>query len=216
MTGIPNPRSRSAGPIPESCSSCGDCRAPAERTISRPAAALSTCPSLIHSTPVATRPSNSTRRACAPVITVRLARCAAGPRKADFELAEAAMILALAAPIAFVTPEIGQQVAIAPAHSTQTFPVIEILMLTANKDQAVDRRRAAEHPAARPDDGAAARRLVRFGDEQPGEPLVVDRSIITDRKLEPEIAVSPARLQQQHAAGRISRQPVREHAACRA
>jgi hypothetical protein len=130
----------------------------------------------------------------------------------DIELAETTMILALAAPITLVAPEIGQHVAIAPAHGAQTLPVVETLILAANEDQAIDRRRAAQHAAARPDDGAAARDLARFGGEQAGEPLVVDGSVIANRKLEPEVAVGSSRLQQQDAAGRIGGQPVRDHA----
>src|SRR5258708_22622362 len=84
-------------------------------------------------------------------------------------------------------------------------------MLAANEDQAIERRGAAEHAAARPDDGAAARDLARFGGEQAGEPLVVDGSVIADRKLEPEVAVGSSRLQQQDAAGRVGGQPVRDH-----
>ena len=66
------------------------------------------------------------------------------------------MILALAAVIALVAAEVRQQFAIAPARRAEPLPVVEILVLAANEDQAVDRRRSAEHAAARPDDGAAA------------------------------------------------------------
>ena len=131
------------------------------------------------------------------------------------ELAEAAVILALAALVAFVAPEVRQQFAIAPARRAEPFPVVEILVLAANEDQAVDRRRAAEHAAARPDDRAAARGLARLGLEQARKALVVDRAVVADRQLEPEISIGAAGLQQQHAAGRIGRQPVRDHAAGR-
>ena len=58
----------------------------------------------------------------------------------NIELAEAAVILALPAAIALVTPEIRQQLALAPAGRAKALPVIEAIMVTANEDQAVDRR----------------------------------------------------------------------------
>ena len=61
-------------------------RAGRHSTTSRSAAALNTWPFLIHSTPVATRPLNTTLLTCAPVMTVRFGRRAMGRKKADAEL----------------------------------------------------------------------------------------------------------------------------------
>src|SRR5690348_714708 len=123
-----------------------------------------------------------------------------GSQVGDFEFAEAAMILALAALVALVAPEVRQQLAITPAFSAEPLPVIEVLMLTANEYQAVYGGRSAEHAAARPHDRAPARGLARLGSEQARKTFVVDRPVITDRKLEPKIAVRSAGFQQQHAA----------------
>src|SRR6266851_1072442 len=249
---MPSPRSRSAGPTPDSCSNCGDCSAPADNTTSRSAAAPNTLPLLIHSTPVAARPLSTTLLTCASVMTVRFGRCATGRKKADAELlrqcrpmpswyaptpsvvaplksglrgspnstpasthagcavagakvgnpefAEAAVILALAAAITFVAAEIRQQLAITPSLGAEPFPIVEVLMLTPNEDQAVDRRRSAQYTTAGPDNRAAAGALARLSDEKAGKALIENRPVVSDREFEPKIAVGPTGLQQQHAA----------------
>ena len=58
----------------------------------------------------------------------------------DFEFAEAPMVLAVAASKTFITPEVGKQLAIAPAHRAKTFPIVKILLLAANEDKAVNGR----------------------------------------------------------------------------
>ena len=120
----------------------------------------------------------------------------------NLELAEAAVVLAFAARITFVAPEIRQQFAVAPSRRAKPLPIIEVLVLAANEDQAIDGRRTAEHAAAWPDDRAAACGFVRLGLEQARKTLVVDGPVVADRQLEPEIPVGAAGLKQQHAAGR--------------
>src|SRR6266849_3917701 len=233
---MPSPRSRFAGPTPDSCSNCGDCSAPADNTTSRSAAALNTLPLLIHSTPVAARPPSTTLLTCAAVMTVRFGRCATGRKKADAErgravkvriarqskfdagfhpcrgcavagakvgnpeFAEAAVILALAAAVTFVAAEIRQQLAITPPFGTESFPIVEVLVLTTNEDQAVDRRRSAQHTTAGPNNRAAAGALARLSHEEAGKALIENRPVVSNRELEPKIAIGPPGLQQQHAA----------------
>src|SRR3954468_19237677 len=82
-TSTPTSPRCSAGPMPESISSCGVLTAPPERTTSRVARATCTRPPLRYSTPVARPPSTSTRVVSAPVRTVRLGRLVAGCRYAS-------------------------------------------------------------------------------------------------------------------------------------
>ena len=78
-TGMPSCCSSAAGPMPESCSSCGLCSAPAESITSRARAhAASSRRPARYSTPTARVPSNRTRVACASVSHRRLARARAG------------------------------------------------------------------------------------------------------------------------------------------
>src|SRR5450631_2647863 len=138
-----------------------------------------------------------------------------GTKVGNPEFAEAAVILALAAAITFVAAEIRQQLAITPSFGAEPFPIVEVLVLTANEDQAVDRRRSAQHTTAGPDDRAATGALARLGDEEAGKTLIENRPVVSDRELEPKIAIGPTGLQQQHAARWIGRQPVCDHAAGR-
>ena len=51
--------------------------------------------------------------------------------------------------------EVGEDVVVAPPRIAELAPMVEVLLLAADVDQAVDRGRAAEHLAARPGDAAA-------------------------------------------------------------
>ena len=116
----------------------------------------------------------------------------------------------------FETLEVRQHVGIAPAVVAKRRPMVVVRAMAARAPHRVDRAGAAEHAATRPDDGATAAAFRRLGPEQAREPLVVDGPVVADRKLQPEIPIRSAGLQQQHAAGRIRRQSVRDHAAGRA
>ena len=133
----------------------------------------------------------------------------------DAELARRAVIGARAACVALDAPEVGQHVDVAPPVCALGCPVVEVLVLAANEDQAVDRRRAADHAPARPHDVAAGGAFGRNGIEEPRETRVVDRAEVADRQVQPEIAIRAAGFEQQDARLRIGRQPVRDHAACR-
>ncbi len=79
-TGMPKRCSSSAGPTPESCSSCGDCSAPAARITSRRAFAVDLAARLAIDDAGALRPSNAIRVAWASVSIRRFARACAGRR----------------------------------------------------------------------------------------------------------------------------------------
>ena len=112
--------------------------------------------------------------------------------------------------------EVGQKVVEAPAGVAQLAPVIEILLLAADVDQAVDRRRAAQHLAPRPGHLPAVEGGLGLGLIAPAELGVEDGPIVADRDVQPGIAIGPPGLQQQHPVGGIRGQPVGEHTAGRA
>ena len=68
----------------------------------------------------------------------------------DAERAAGAVILVGAALLVLGLAEIRQHVVIGPAGIAELAPQVEILLLAADVDQAVDRGRPAEHLAARP------------------------------------------------------------------
>ena len=83
------------------------------------------------------------------------------------ELATGTVKLALAAFIALRTLEPGQQLAVAPALRTQPGPIVKVLRLAADIEQAVDRAGAAEQAAARPDHLAVTGAGLRLERELP-------------------------------------------------
>src|SRR5204863_8207808 len=76
----------------------------------------------------------------------------------------AAHLAALALP-AFRLAEIGQALVPRPAAVSELRPVVVILGLAADVDQAVDRRGTADHAAAGVVDGAPVGAGIRFGAE---------------------------------------------------
>ena len=112
--------------------------------------------------------------------------------------------------------EIGQDVVPVPAGIAELAPVPKVLGLAADVDQAVDRRAAAQHLAARPDDPPVVAARLRLGLVAPGDLGVDDGPVVADRQVNPGIAIAPAGLEQQHPVARVRRQPVRQHAAGRA
>src|SRR5205823_9859444 len=92
----------------------------------------------------------------------------------------------------------------------------KILRLAADVDEAVDRRRAAQHLAARREDAPAAERglglrFVRPIDIGAGEELAV-----AERHMDPEMRVARPRLDEEHARTVILGEAVGEHAPGRA
>src|SRR5439155_25721633 len=100
-----------------------------------------------------------------------------------------------------------------PAAIAELGPMVVILGLAADVDEAIDRAGAAEHAAARIDDFAL---LIRLGLEPPGQGRMVEHLHKAGRDVDQRVPVAPARLDQQHLGVRILGQPVGEHAAGRA
>jgi hypothetical protein len=111
--------------------------------------------------------------------------------------------------------EIGQHLGIAPAGVPRRRPLVVILALAADVEQAVERAGAAEHLAARPLQAAVGNARVGFGDIAPVQLRVVHGLEIADRDVDPGIPVFATGLEQQHAVRRVFRQPAGQHAAGR-
>ena len=82
------------------------------------------------------------------------------------DLAERATKLVITAFVALDALEIGQHGSKRPSLGALPLPIVEILLLAADKNQPVDRRRAAQDAAARPYDAAIAAARGRFRVEQ--------------------------------------------------
>ena len=113
-------------------------------------------------------------------------------------------------------PEIGQAVVPRPAAVAELRPVVVILGLAANVDEPVDRRGAADHPAARVDDRAAVGAGVGLGPVLPRQGVVVEHLEEPGRYVDQRVPVAPARLDQQYFRTGILGQPVGQYAARRA
>src|SRR5690349_20629026 len=82
----------------------------------------------------------------------RVVQFVAGAQIGDVERAAGAVIIVRAALLVLGTPEIRQHVVIAPAGAAELPPIVEILPLPADINEAVYRAGAAQHLAARPRD----------------------------------------------------------------
>ena len=108
-----------------------------------------------------------------------------------------------------------QDVVPTPAAIAELRPVVVILRLAADIDEPVDRRRTAEHAAARIGNGAAVGAGVGLGLEAPGELLVVKQFHVADRNMDQRVPVAPAGLDQYHTSGRVLGETVGQDASGR-
>ena len=109
--------------------------------------------------------------------------------------------------------EIGQHVVKAPAGIAELPPVVEVLRLAADIDQAVDRARAAENLSARRDDIAVVAFGLRDGLVAPIVAAVGEQPAEAERDMQPRMQVAGARLQQQHAMAARRGEPIGQNAA---
>src|SRR6266849_5592969 len=96
------------------------------------------------------------------------------------------------------TAEVRQHTGVAPSGVACGCPSIVILALAANGYETVDRARAAERLSPRPIDAAPVHPGVGLGIETPIDLGVEHRFRITDRNVDPRVAVRRSGLQQQH------------------
>ena len=146
----------------------------------------------------------------------RVEQVPAHARMLDPPFAAGGVMLACAEEMVLVLLEHRQHVVPAPAGEAELAPVVVVGGLAAHVDHGVDRRRAADHLAARIVQRAAVEAGHRFGLEHPVRARIADGEQIADRDVEPDPVVAAAGFEHQHAVVRIGRQPIRQHAAGRA
>ena len=112
--------------------------------------------------------------------------------------------------------EIGQHVAGAPADISEIAPTVVVGILAADDDEAVDRRRPAQDPAARPVDATAAHGGFGLGLETPVDPVVPHRLAVADGQMDPEALVAGAGLDERDPVASALAETVRQHATGRA
>ena len=111
--------------------------------------------------------------------------------------------------------EIGQAIAVAPVGGAALLPLVKVAGVAAHIDHAVDRRRAADHLAARAVKPAAVHMGFWLGLELPVVALHVHRDRQRGRHLDEDAAVAAAGLEHEDAARRVLGEAVGEHAAGR-
>src|SRR5580658_53709 len=103
------------------------------------------------------------------------------PRALDPPLAARPVESAQAAVMVLLADEVGQHVLPAPAGKAELAPAVVVGRLAAHVDHGVDRGRAADDPAARIGDRAAAETWHGRGLEQPVGARIADRIEVADR-----------------------------------
>src|SRR5437660_7310351 len=93
--------------------------------------------------------------------------------------------------------------------------MVEILGLAADIDHAVDRGRAAEHLAARPEDAAVGSTGVGLGLVAPVDAGIGEGLAKAQWNVDPAVLVLAAGLEQHDPGGRVLAEPRRDRAARR-
>ncbi len=112
--------------------------------------------------------------------------------------------------------KVRQHILEGPAGIAELPPVVEILVLAADIEQAVDGTRAAEHFAARLNDFAVVQFGFRLRCVAPIDPGVVEQFAKAERNVNPDVAVGAAGLQQQYAMTAGCGETIGENATSRA
>src|SRR5262249_56623457 len=99
------------------------------------------------------------------------------------ELAAGSVNLVGAALLIFGARKMGKHLAKAPAGIAELPPMIVILVLAADIEQAVDRARSAEHFAARLDDLPVVQLGFRLGLVQPVDFGIVEQLAVAERNM---------------------------------
>src|SRR5262249_45134063 len=133
----------------------------------------------------------------------------------DAERAAGAMEVVGAALLILGLAEIRQHVLPAPADIAELAPSVEILLLAADIDEAVDRAGAAQHLAARLDDAAAVEPGLGLAFIEPVDLRIAEELAVAERDVDPRIAVGAAGLEQEHAVLPPLRQAIGQDAARR-
>jgi hypothetical protein len=142
-------------------------------------------------------------------------RVAYGPLQAHVRHVQRALIAVIrvrAALLPLGPLEQRQHLVPAPAGIAHLRPAVVILRLPAHVEQPVERRRPAQHLAARPVERAPVQPRIGFGTVAPVDARVVHRLEVADRDVDPRVPVAPARFHQDDRDPGIRREAIRQHA----
>src|SRR5215510_8291804 len=226
-TSMPRDCSRPAGPTPESCRSCGELNAPPAMMTSpaprrpqvahgrRPTASVArrqliVAGALLGRTVevVVARKARLLHR-CQESLAQRMRLAHIGDRERSAD----AMPGIFAALLVLGAAEVGKHVGEAPAGVAELAPMIEILVLAADIEEAVDGARSAQHLAARLDDPAIIELGLRLRTVQPVDLGVGEQLSVAERDVNPDVAILAAGFEEKHAMAARRGQAMREHAA---
>ena len=115
--------------------------------------------------------------------------------------------------VIFSLAKVRQYVIKAPARIAQLPPVIEILLLTADINEAVDGTRTAQHAPARRDNIAACAMRLRFGLVAPVKTPVAEKPRVAQRNAQPRMRAVRPGFEQQHFVFTICGEAVCQNAA---
>ena len=124
-----------------------------------------------------------------------------------------AVEFACAAHVVLELAEIGQHVGEAPSGIAERRPMVVIVALAANVDESIDRRRAAQRAPARPIHVAPIHLRLGLGVEAPIQRRMEHRFRVSDRNVDPRIAIARTRFEEQHRVAAIRGKAVGENAA---
>src|SRR6476659_4407667 len=122
----------------------------------------------------------------------------------------------LAALLVLGATKIGQHIFKAPAGIAELPPMIKISGLAANVEQAIDRARPSQYFSSRLNDPPIGELCLRLRRVEPVDLAIGEQLAVTERDVDPDIAVVSARFQQQDAMMAGGGQTIREHAAASA
>ena len=146
----------------------------------------------------------------------RIEQIPAHARRRDMPFAADGVHVAFAHEMVFVLLEERQHVVPAPAVQAELPPMIVIGGLAAHIDHGVDRRRTADHLAARIVEAAAVEAFLGLGLEAPIGARIANGEQIADRNMKPDPVVAATGFEDKHALAGIGGQAVGEDAAGRA
>src|SRR5499427_3704845 len=119
----------------------------------------------------------------------------------------------LAARLVLGAAKVGQYIIEAPAGIAELAPMIEVRRLAADVEQAIDRARPAQHLPPRLDDLPVVELCLRLRAIEPIDLAVGEQLAVAERDMNPDVAIMPARLQQENAMASRGGQTIGENAA---
>jgi hypothetical protein len=109
--------------------------------------------------------------------------------------------------------KVRQDIIEAPAGIAELPPMVGIRRLSAEIEQTIDRARPAQHFPARLDDRSVVELGLRLRGIKPVDSAVGEQLAVAERDVDPDVAVVPARLQQENPMAARGGQTIGENAA---